>query len=949
MTVSRDTSFGATAVKLGFVSEQQVAESLDIQKKMSAMGIDETIGEILQKKGYLTGQHHRAVLKAIGVSVSPIPGYRLVARLGAGGMGTVYKATQTSMHRTVAIKILSEQFSRDPSYVARFFQEAQAAAKLNHKNIMGSYDAGEAHGTCYFVMEFVDGRTTREMHEATGNFSEAMLIDVARQVAEALDYVHRHKMVHRDVKPENVMMASDGVAKLCDFGLAKSQTNDSQSLTQAGYVVGTPYYMSPEQVTGVKDLDIRADLYSLGATLYFLASGRFVFEGKTAAETMSLHLTAPTPDPRKTVPGLSEGFAIVLHKLLEKDRSERYQSPGELIEDLDKLHAGAAPVHARRQPTHGHLKRPHHVRPRTTPTGLIAAGAVLVVALVALGLAFRGGSEPPAPVPKPPETAAKGPTPPVKPSTDPARESEAARLHTQATEAVAAERWGDAKTVLEKLRADFPDTDFVRTHAAAVGEKIGLCETRIAAAVLAIVQRYQQAQRLMQDENWDEARAALELIRKEGRYTPDVTAEQVGRDADLCAGELLAEESVEAIVSNVNAGRWELVAEGAVAFKRDHFRTSTGRKELAAIDGFDRTAKKELEAQKTIASARSASIAEKWDDVALIMTRITQEFAATKAYLQNRELIDRLSNEVVNARRREMESEAETSWKALGRKVDELLGQQKFEDAEALVSGWEMQYKMTAAYQKTLSAEADRLHKAITKARDRSREDATTALVKQAREEHAARRWEGCYKALESIAREYATTSAAKSNAAIIKKMRDDCEREGGLGAHILWREDFEAKPETWRPGTNTETAPTMTLVPEPHDGTTGGRFWFPSTRQRGDYSMIWSDVRLDPRAESFTFWVRAAKKGAVVQLRPMLAEFGNGSPNEEFTVDLPNIKDQWTRVALKVADFKLQWSDNGNKTLDRDRVTGFGFMQPDRGTELEFYVDSLRMEAAKK
>src|SRR5262249_20204114 len=163
------------------------------------MGVDEPLGEIMIKKGRLTAQQHQQILKKLGIQVSPIPGYSILSKIGQGGMGTVYKATQSSVNRTVAIKIMSPDTTREPSYVARFLQEAHAAGNLNHKNLIAAIDAGAAGGYYYFVMEYVTGKSCRELVLANGPFDEKTALRVAAQMADVLDHIHKHKMVHRDI------------------------------------------------------------------------------------------------------------------------------------------------------------------------------------------------------------------------------------------------------------------------------------------------------------------------------------------------------------------------------------------------------------------------------------------------------------------------------------------------------------------------------------------------------------------------------------------------------------------------------------------------------------------------------------------------------------------------------------------------------------------------------
>ncbi len=489
-----DGPFGQCAVALGFLTEAQVRECLDIQAKMREMGIDEPLGEILVKKRYLSATQQQQVFKKLGILAHPIPGYTLHGKIGQGGMGVVYKATQTSVNRPVAIKVLAAGATSDPAFVARFFQEARAAGKLSHKNLIAAIDVGEASGLYYFVMEFVTGRSCRECLAADGPFPPPRALDLAAQMAEVLDYIHQNRLVHRDVKPENILLTPDGVVKLCDLGLAKSTVQAEQSLTRTGFAVGTPYFMSPEQCRGDRDIDIRADLYSLGATLYFLATGQLPYEGKSAIETMNLHLKAPVPDPRKVAPSLPEDLARLIQTLMAKDREDRYATPAELLEDVRKIQSGAAPARARQQAARAHAAHRSHstvravVKRRSSPVPRIAGLAAAAVVLVAIAF-FFGGKPPP-----PPESAVRPtvPLPPPKteapvdttpPSLVRAREAGAkdpndlgrlVPLYEKAAADTRGTPFGDeARRVLAGLyRRDFDEVD-VRTREAAQREEFG--------------------------------------------------------------------------------------------------------------------------------------------------------------------------------------------------------------------------------------------------------------------------------------------------------------------------------------------------------------------------------------------------------------------------------------------------------------------------------------------
>ena len=194
-----------------------------------------------------------------------IPGYQILSRLGAGAMATVYKARQMSLDRMVAIKVLPKRMSDNPEFVDRFYKEGRAAAKLNHPHIVGAVDVGEANGFHYFVMEYVEGVTVFDKLEKGDRYTEKQALDIVLQTCKALAHPsHKAGFIHRDVKPKNIMITPEGIAKLADMGLAREASDVEAAQAEAGKAYGTPYYISPEQIRGELDIDQRADLYSLG-------------------------------------------------------------------------------------------------------------------------------------------------------------------------------------------------------------------------------------------------------------------------------------------------------------------------------------------------------------------------------------------------------------------------------------------------------------------------------------------------------------------------------------------------------------------------------------------------------------------------------------------------------------------------------------------------------------
>ncbi len=311
-----------------------------------------SFADLLVQRGYVT----RSQLARLNQSMDEdsmyrpaqqIPGYQILSKIGQGAMAVVFKAKQLSLDRIVAIKVLPKRLSENPEFVERFYREGRAAAKLNHPNIVAAYDVGEAGGYHYFVMEFIDGKTVYDLLTNGRRLDEQTAIRYALQCSKALHHAHQVGLIHRDVKPKNIMITQASEVKLADMGLAREMSDYETATAEAGRAYGTPYYISPEQIRGAIHIDARADIYSLGATFYHMVTGKVPFEGPSPSAVMHKHLKETLIPPDHVIPSLSSGIGEIIEVMMAKVPDDRYPSMSEVIEDLQSVAEGKAPFHAR--------------------------------------------------------------------------------------------------------------------------------------------------------------------------------------------------------------------------------------------------------------------------------------------------------------------------------------------------------------------------------------------------------------------------------------------------------------------------------------------------------------------------------------------------------------------------------------------------------------------------
>jgi len=398
--------FGDVAVELGLLTPAQLNQGLDAKRAAGPAAAATPIGDFLIDMGLLSREQvHQILLEQDRRRVARerrVGNYEIIEKIGVGGMGAVYRARDLRNGHACAFKILPPSLAKDEKYVRRFIHEAALASKiLDHGNIVKGLGAGHADGFYYFVMEFVDGENIHQMLERVARFPEETALKIVIPIVQALEHAHAQGLVHQDVKPENIIIDRKGTAKLLDLGLAR-RAGDLK-----GARMGTPLYVSPEQITGGRAIDVRSDIYSLGATLYHMLTGDPPFVGKTDDETLRQHVEEELPWPQDLVPELSDDVCMVLSRMLTKDPDQRYASCEDVLADMEAILNGQSPRFAadgpqgttpledtpgpdpepadeRRRP-HAGRGRPRRRRRRpaaASPVAYAIAGIALVIAIV---------------------------------------------------------------------------------------------------------------------------------------------------------------------------------------------------------------------------------------------------------------------------------------------------------------------------------------------------------------------------------------------------------------------------------------------------------------------------------------------------------------------------------------------------------------------------------------
>ncbi len=336
MATKEEVELAVKAIKAGFLTKEQLGPAMMKQDAMAKAGQQAKLFAVLIENKALTQQQYQLLVNEVSPGTKtfptdPVPGFKITAKLGTGGMALVYRATDTMQGDEVALKIMKPAHMANPRFVNQFHREADLLEKYDHPHLVKGYQHGKVNGIEYFAMEMVDGPSMREIVEKEGPLTEDRALKYTIQVAEAVEYTHKQGVVHRDIKPENILLDPEDNVKLIDLGFAKPIGSQEEP---EGTTSGTPQYMSPEQAQGQASIDVRSDLYSLGATLYHMVLGDVPFKGGDNMEVMAAQVLNELQSSETKGGKISKMMHYFLERSMAKDKEIRYQTPKEMIEDM---------------------------------------------------------------------------------------------------------------------------------------------------------------------------------------------------------------------------------------------------------------------------------------------------------------------------------------------------------------------------------------------------------------------------------------------------------------------------------------------------------------------------------------------------------------------------------------------------------------------------------------
>lgn len=344
-----DDQFFDSARKIGILSEEQITAIAKVQAEAAAKGFALKASKVAVMKGMLTAVQSERIEKEAAPQTEKFARFELLDEIRSDAQGTLYKAVHAHNAKLVVqLKIMDEKLFSDPECMGRFLRAADILRETKHPNIVHALEKGEFEGRPYIVLEHNEGKLLSEILQEKETLDEASALKIGLEIASALELMHKRGLIHRDIKPDTILVTPSGIAKLTDLGLAKYASNELKAVTMRSTPIGTPAYMAPEYILEQKDLDIRTDIYGLGATLFHAVTGRLPYESNNIVQVLQMIQSAPVPDARAVRPVVSEPMAALLKGMTEKDRNDRYGPRlDDLMDDLRRVAKGQPPRHAK--------------------------------------------------------------------------------------------------------------------------------------------------------------------------------------------------------------------------------------------------------------------------------------------------------------------------------------------------------------------------------------------------------------------------------------------------------------------------------------------------------------------------------------------------------------------------------------------------------------------------
>lgn len=954
-----------TLVKRGLLTETRAAECKEMQQMMGGMGIKESLEEILLKKEYVSKSQLDEVRKGMEAKPELIPGYTDAGVLGHGRFGSVHKAA-TSSGRLMAIKIIKTKLLRTPDDAERLLAEANKGMSVRHPNVAEVTGCGKVKHDIYVLSERVEGMNLADTVLTTGPLGEKKALQMAAEISSALAALHAQKLLHRNLTPGNVIFTKEGRVKITDFGLTRS-VEVSRELNERGVAYGAPGWMSPEQIVGLDDIDGRADLYGLGAVLYFALTGQPLFVGAGEKETIERQLNEIPPDPRSHVPTLSHGTNAIVMKLLDRDRNRRYETNAELMRDVEAiLNPKAAMAQAKIE---GEQKGK-----RMTAIAVVAG----LAAFAFVGFLFfrkpagtpetpkpvakapeeppkETPAEPPAPAPEAPKPPDPAPTPvPATPPTPSPEEDVAGMaLLRDADKAIEQNRWEEASKILTDLKA--LNTPYVRERAAEIDQKLEICRAKAAEAAkpapppppppiveepAKIAADFKRAQQLMDAGKWPEALAIIDQLSEKVKKE-ESSMQMLKALREKCDREAQATKIWDDIQAAMKDHKWGDIGGLANAFRSGFENSETYKARQAELEEVKLQASREQLATSAIQEVKDKFRSLQFDEAKQAFADLKDHHGETESYKAAEKELRALSDGMDLEKKKKKEEAAKEALE----EADKLHAEKKWAEADEAYAALIEKFKDTETVENALKSIEEK-REAMAKKVASDRESAARKEYSRIRGLLDKKNYDEGVPALQGFVEKYGDTDFHKSKKSEIEDLLDRSESAWNRIKKAII-DDFESEEPAWEAGGVRADQAKMESVEKGKMGK-AAKIEIPSHDEAprdGRWPRFQKRLadELSEDVIAFSFWAKSDKPCKVTfEVRQ-----GEGDSEVCFAVDKA-VGTDWTLVTASLSEMKFVWSARRRQNppkLDPTRIVAVGVGMMNAGKGIQFQIDHVKIE----